>query len=141
MACECAVTTRRLIVYRKNSGGVRVEVDHNYARGVIETDAKGNYPAGRMDISVESLRARNGAGDAVADRIVRVTGGRVKPCGGCKGRQTWLNWLVSWAQWPALTRIWFCGGKVEVTIRRRSPWKGWKHAKAQNKATAEAAET
>ena len=35
-----------------------------------------------------------GLGDTVAKVIDKATGGRVKPCGGCKERQAWLNKLV-----------------------------------------------
>lgn len=39
-----------------------------------------------------------GLGDTVARVIQKVTGGRVKPCDGCKRRQAKLNELVPYGQ-------------------------------------------
>lgn len=41
--------------------------------------------------SISGLPPMRGLGDAIAWGIDTVTGGRLKPCGGCKRRQKWLN--------------------------------------------------
>ncbi len=47
-------TLRQLRVEVKNSGR-RITFNHNYARGVIETDSEGYYKKGSLDIDTASL--------------------------------------------------------------------------------------
>ena len=46
-----------------------------------------------------------GLGDTVSKVIKKVSGGRIKECGGCAKRRKWLNDKVSYTRYNALTAI------------------------------------
>jgi len=49
--------------------------------------------------------ANKGLGDTVSNVIKKVSGGRVKECGGCSKRREWLNDKVSYTRRNALNAI------------------------------------
>jgi hypothetical protein len=46
-----------------------------------------------------------GLGDTVSNVIKKVSGGRIKECGGCTKRREWLNDKVSYSRHSALDAI------------------------------------
>jgi|TARA_R100001530_G_C4261535_1_gene140600 hypothetical protein len=46
-----------------------------------------------------------GLGDTVSNVIKKVSGGRIKECGGCSKRREWLNNKVSYTKGNALDAI------------------------------------
>ena len=46
-----------------------------------------------------------GLGDTVSNVIKKVSGGRIKECGGCSKRREWLNNKVSYTRGNALDAI------------------------------------
>lgn len=51
------------------------------------------------------IMANKGLGDTVSNVIKKVSGGRVKECGGCSKRREWLNDKVSYTRRNALNAI------------------------------------
>ena len=50
-------------------------------------------------------RIDKGLGDTVSNVIKKVSGGRIKECGGCSKRREWLNNKVSYTRENALDAI------------------------------------
>ena len=46
--------------------------------------------------STKKIQKPKGFGDTVHNMIHTISHGKVKPCGGCKKRQTMLNQLISY---------------------------------------------
>ena len=47
-------------------------------------------------INMKKIKKPKGFGDTVHNVIQTISRGKVKPCGGCKKRQTMLNQLISY---------------------------------------------
>ena len=50
-------------------------------------------------------KMNKGLGDTVSNVIKKVSGGRIKECGGCSKRREWLNNKVSYTRGNALDAI------------------------------------
>ena len=52
-----------------------------------------------------AVKMNKGLGDTISNVIKKVSGGRVKECGGCSKRREWLNDKVSYTRRNALNAI------------------------------------
>ena len=51
------------------------------------------------------IMVTKGLGDTISNVIKKVSGGRIKECGGCSKRREWLNDKVSYTRHNALNAI------------------------------------
>ena len=51
------------------------------------------------------IMVTKGLGDTISNVIKKVSGGRIKECGGCSKRREWLNDKVSYTRHNALAAI------------------------------------
>ena len=51
------------------------------------------------------INHNKGLGDTISNVIKKVSGGRIKECGGCSKRREWLNDKVSYTRHNALAAI------------------------------------
>ena len=51
------------------------------------------------------INYNKGLGDTISNVIKKVSGGRIKECGGCSKRREWLNDKVSYTRHNALAAI------------------------------------
>lgn len=63
----------------------------NVIRNSIPPEAINQRIRTRCKASADYPAVSRGLGDTVAKTIHTVTGGKIKPCGGCKERQAFLN--------------------------------------------------
>jgi len=52
-----------------------------------------------------AVEMNKGLGDTISNVIKKVSGGRIKECGGCSKRREWLNDKVSYTTHNALNAI------------------------------------
>ena len=52
-----------------------------------------------------AVKMNKGLGDTISNVIKKVSGGRIKECGGCSKRREWLNDKVSYTRRNALNAI------------------------------------